>query len=190
MLPLFGIFLPLTIAALIVYWSIKNGIGPLPSTPKQTRAMLNCFPENVEGSILELGSGWGRLALAMARRFPENKVVAYESSPIPYLFSRIFSRRANLHFYRQDFLDVPLSNAGAIVCYLYPGGMEKLKPKLDAELTPGTLVVTNTFAVPGWKAETVVELNDLHRTKIYVYRTNSAERIKHGDTKNTEKNIF
>ena len=36
-------------------------------------------------------------------------------------------------------------------------------------LKPGTVVISNTFRMPGWEPEKVVQLNDLHRTSIYRY---------------------
>jgi len=33
-------------------------------------------------------------------------------------------------------------------------------------------VISNTFAIPGWKPISIYELDDMYRTKIYVYRVN------------------
>ena len=48
--------------------------------------------------------------------------------------------------------------------------MKRLKEKLEAELKPGTLVISNTFAIPGWAYEKMLEVDDLYRTKIYLYK--------------------
>jgi collagenase-like PrtC family protease len=45
--------------------------------------------------------------------------------------------------------------------------MVRLGTKLRSELTPGTVVVSNTFALPGWVPEQISQLKDLYRTKIY-----------------------
>ena len=69
-----------------------------------------------------------------------------------------------------NFLRRDLRDADLIVCYLFPGGMEKLKPKLEAELNPGTIVISNTFAISEWKAMQILHANDLYHSPIYVYK--------------------
>ncbi len=46
-------------------------------------AMMELVPDDFEGTIVELGSGWGTLAVAFARRYPGCQVLAYELSPLP-----------------------------------------------------------------------------------------------------------
>jgi hypothetical protein len=55
-------------------------------------------------------------------------------------------------------------------CYLYPGGMQKLKPKLERELSPGTLVISNTFSIPGWVPAEVFHGEDFFHSPVYVYK--------------------
>src|SRR5262245_4687115 len=92
----------LLIAASIVYWSVKNGISPMPSSPKAKKTLEALLPKEVNGTILELGSGWGTLAVLLSQAYPEYSVLAYETSPVPYFFSR-FRSKENLTFVRKDF---------------------------------------------------------------------------------------
>lgn len=157
---------------LIVGWSLKNGIGPMPTSPKTKRVLFENLPADWRGTIYELGSGWGTLAFPLAKKYPSCTVVAYENSPIPYLFSKIrhiFWGYKNLFLKRQDFFKADLKNATMIVCYLYPGAMQKLKKKFENELMKGTLIVSNTFSVPGWHADKVVVVQDMYHSKIYLY---------------------
>ena len=62
-----------------------------------------------------------------------------------------------------------MSGAELVVCYLFPGGMEKLKPKLEREVKPGAIVISNTFAISGWKATEILFASDLYRSPIYIY---------------------
>jgi 16S rRNA A1518/A1519 N6-dimethyltransferase RsmA/KsgA/DIM1 with predicted DNA glycosylase/AP lyase activity len=163
---------PFALFLLLAIWSIKNGIGPNPSSPKQIKAILSQIDPNSSGLILELGSGWGTLAIALARRFKNYQVIGYESSPIPYLVSKLlngFYRWPNLRFKRQNFFKVPLNDASVIVCYLYRGAMGKLKQKFDQELRTGTRIISNTFSLPESTPDAVVQVEDLFRTKIYSY---------------------
>jgi precorrin-6B methylase 2 len=158
----------------VVVYTICPGIPPMPSTPKATRALVDALADLEPGAkIIDLGSGWGTVAITASRRTPEARVEGYELSPLPWLFSvcvrRIF-RMPNLAFYRMDFMKADVSDADAVLCYLCTGGMSRLKEKLERELKPGALVVSNTFAVAGWKPERIIGLGGLYGTRVYVYR--------------------
>lgn len=168
---LFFIFIFL-ILFLIVGWSLKNGIGPMPTSPKAKRILLDNLPNHRRGIIFELGSGWGTLAFPLAQKYPNCTIVAYENSPIPYFISKIrlsFSRHKNLHIKRQDFYHASFENATMIICYLYPGAMQRLKRKLGNELMQGTFVISNTFSIPGWQTYKILEVRDMYHSKIYMY---------------------
>lgn len=169
---LFTLFFTL-IAGLIVWYSWQYGITPTPTSPKVKQRLLEILPKLSFGEIAELGSGWGTLAFALARRFPACKITAFEISPAPYFCSVLISQwfsYENLKFERRDFFDYPLHEKALVVCYLYPGAMEKLKVKFENELAPEAYVVSHTFAIPGWKPLLVVRASDLYRTPIYLYQ--------------------
>lgn len=160
------------ILILIVIWSIFNGIGPMPSSPKAKRILLENLPPSCYGPIYELGSGWGTLVFPLAKKYPHCSIIAYENSPIPFFISKIrhlFSRDKNLKIERKNFFKVDLGNAAMIICYLYPGAMQKLKTKFEKELNKNTVVVSNTFSIPGWKAYKICEISDIYHSKIFMY---------------------
>ncbi|MBA2726841.1 MAG: SAM-dependent methyltransferase [Parachlamydiaceae bacterium] len=166
-------FILIASAASIIYWTIRNGISPMPTSARVATKLLNSIPESIEGSIYELGSGWGTLAFPLAKKYPSNPIKAYENSPIPYLLCRlhlILFPQPNLSFHCSNFFDLQLNDAGLIVCYLYPGAMQKLKVKLEKSLNPGTLLVSNTFSIPGLKPINTVEIDDWYHSKIFVYK--------------------
>lgn len=159
--------------ASIVIYTLINGISPMPTTKNIRRKLLSLFDQlKIHGNILELGSGWGTLAFALAKKYPHSKLLAYENSTIPYMYSRflnLFFKYNNLRIYNKNFYDIEFKNADVIVCYLYPGAMTRLKKKFESELKEKTLIITHTFAVPNWKPIKQIEANDLYRSKIYVY---------------------
>jgi Methyltransferase small domain len=169
-----GILLPIGALLSITIWSIKNGIVPMPTTPRQTRCILQNLPQEPGSAIYDLGSGLGTLAISLARHFPKSTITGVESSPIPYWISqllRVFFRLPNLSFRRHDLLQTPLANASVIVVYLHRAGIRNLKSKLEQELNSGVWILSNTFAFPDWKPIKVVNTGDFNNTKIYVYRT-------------------
>jgi len=156
----------------VILWSMKNGISPMPSSDKAKKKVLSAIPPKTQGTVLELGSGWGNMATQIAKILPHCQVIGYETSPVPYYFSQIWKRIdrvPNLKLIRKDFFEVSLKDASLIYCYLYPGAMERLKVKFDNELKPGTVIITNTFAVPGWEPVQSFQLGDMYHTRIYVY---------------------
>lgn len=172
------IFLMTGIASSLVVWSIRNGISPMPTSAKVKFCLYNLLPNHLNGTIYDLGSGWGTLVIPLAGRYPDCPVIGFETSPLPYWMSvlrlkffKTCSHLSNVQFVKSDFFSANLEDASLIVCYLYPGAMKKLKSKFEAELKPGTWVISNTFAVPGWKEERVLGAADLYHTKIYLYKT-------------------
>ena len=167
------IFGLLTILGLIVWYSWWYGITPTPTSPKVKRKLLEMSPSQLDGTIVELGSGWGTLAFALARRYPACQIEAYEISPIPYLFSKIVAQiggYSNLTIMRRDFFTISLSHANLIFCYLYPGAMTRLQTKFENELPSGSFILSHTFALPGWKPIRIDFVDYLYQTPVYLYQ--------------------
>ena len=158
-------------AGSIVWTTLRAGISPLPSSRKATRAILDLIPESTGQCMVELGSGWGGLARALACRRPEADIVAYELSFLPWLWSMgiaRLTRQQRVEFVRNDFFDTELGEADVVLCYLFPGAMERLSERLN-ELKVGSVVISNTFRLPGWEPDEIIELDDLYRTPVYRY---------------------
>ena len=160
---------------LVFAYTLKTGIGPNPSPTRVIENVLKTLHEGAPGlggTLYELGSGWGSLAFPLARQFPGLRIIGIELSPIPYLFSRaraLITFAPNLTFKRANFFSVPLHSASAVVCYLYPRAMKKLKTKLESELRPGSWLVSHTFAMQGWTPLKVSASGDLFSSKVYFY---------------------
>jgi hypothetical protein len=158
---------------LIGGYALRYGIGPVPTSPRVRRQLLKMCPELPPGStVVELGSGWGTLAFSLARHYPSCTIIAYEISPIPWLYSqlRLWLRpQPNLILCRRDFFSEDLSKAQLVVCYLYPGAMRQLSSKLSQELRPGANVLSHTFSLPGWVPSSVETADDIYHTSVYLY---------------------
>ena len=161
--------------ASILIGVLRCGISPMPSSRAAAEAVLSLAKPLKDGPIYELGSGWGGLAVRLARAHPERMICGYEISTLPYLCSVLVGRWSglkNLEFRRQDFLRRDLSDAALVVCYLFPRGMTQLADKLEGQ---SLVVVSNTFALPGWQPDELVKLGDRHRTRVYRYHTPQLE---------------
>jgi hypothetical protein len=160
-------------AVSIVAYTLRCGISPMPSSRRAAAILLKILRDNaVCGTVYELGSGWGTLAVTIARGLPQARITAIELSPVPYLFSKAYAavcRCGNVTFVRKDFFTVGLEDADAVVCYLYRGGMERLADVLQRQAKPGTIIVSNTFALGRWNPAGVTGVGDIYRTNIYTY---------------------
>ena len=107
----FLLILILVIVSLVV-WSLKNGISPMPTSPKVKSDLFSLLPAEIKGKIYELGSGWGIFVIPLARRFSMCQVIGFETSPIPYWISILWLKIikiSNAVFIRRDFFSVDLA---------------------------------------------------------------------------------
>lgn len=163
----------LAAVASVLGWYLLTGTPPMPTMPTVKRVMLAALPDKLEGTVYDLGSGWGGMAFALARRYPGCRVTGFEVSPLPWAFSRLrllLQPVPNLYFRYGNFHKVSQEDAALVVCYLVPCAMDKLKQKLETELKPGTLVLCNFFRVPDWRPASEHLVPDMHATPVYLYR--------------------
>lgn len=156
----------------IVWFTLKIGISPMPSSAKACRAIVKASEEAGEGSIIDLGSGWGTLMFALARKYPDRQVIGYELSWLPWIYTylyKIFYRLHNVRIHRQNFLAADISSASLLVCYLYPKGMIDLQKKLSEGHGSNALLISSTFVLPESEPIKTIRLDDLYNTPIYVY---------------------
>ena len=159
--------------ATIAWTTFRVGISPMPSSAKARKEMLRETENSGKGPIIDLGSGWGTLAIPLARKYPERKIIGYEVSLAPWVVSLLLKHALNLEnlsLYRQDFLKADLAGAAVLVCYLHPGGMAALQKKLQQEASGEMRIISNTFALPDFPPAKVTPLGDLYKTPIYLYQ--------------------
>lgn len=166
----------------VVHFTLRLGISPMPSSGKVRDELLRLLGElelQPGEGVAELGCGWGTLLFPIASRLPQCQVYAWERSWVPWAVTRLrlaFTRSQNIVLSREDFLDTAWGDVRVVVCYLYPGAMERLKPRFSESLPVGSWVVSNTFRVPGWTPVKVVRLQDLYATQIYVYKVGESDK--------------
>jgi len=166
----------LTVIGLIFFATLLTGSPPMPTSSRALKTMMAVLPQRLPGAprshIYELGSGWGGLAVALAKKYPDHTVTGFERSPLPLVYAKIRSflnKSAHPEFKNKNFLKCDLRDAGLVVCYLMPQTMARLKEKFEAELPDGCLVLCNTFVVPGWTPLDRVRANDFSASEIYLY---------------------
>jgi len=159
---------------LILIFTLITGVPPMPTQRLVMPVMFEMVPENENPrTVYDLGCGWGRLAFALAARYPDAKVIGIELSPLPWLFCKsrqIIQRRPNLEIRYGNFLRMPLGDADLIFCYLMIGAMRRLSAKLNREAKGGTLVIANSFALQDWAPEDIRIVHGAMSAWVYRYR--------------------
>ena len=124
--------------------------------------------------LYDLGSGDGRIVIMAAREFG---AVAIGIEIRQDLYQQSVARIRELgledraRIIRGNFFEVNLSDADVITMYLLSSVNERLRPKLERELRPGTRVVSHDFEVSGWRPMVVEEVyEDWRSHKIFLYK--------------------
>lgn len=157
----------------IAWFTVKTGISPMPSSSRACATILKASEQGSEGLIIDLGSGWGTLVFALARKYPASQIIGYELSWLPWLYSQACKVMFGLHnvqLIRQDFLTADLPEAAILTCYLFPQGMNALQIKMAESHYTNCLLISNTFALPDREPEQTIRLHDLYNTPVYIYQ--------------------
>jgi len=141
----------------------------VPTPPEVVDAMLALANVHDGDVLYDLGSGDGRIPIAAARKF-KVRATGIDIDP-----ERIQEARANavsagvtgeVTFKQQDLFKTNFSDASVITLYLLPSLNEKLRPRLLAELKPGTRIVSHSFLMGDWKPD---KSQDIGGRMIYLW---------------------
>lgn len=119
----------------------------------------------------DLGAGLGGPALGLARRRPDAEVTGVEASPLPWLICRLRAlgkRNARMHF--GNIFAHDLAPYHLVYAFLSPEPMPRVWAKVCTEMRPGSLFVSNTFAVPEAEPERVIVLPGRSDARLLIYR--------------------
>jgi predicted RNA methylase len=109
-------------------------------------------------TLYDLGSGDGRAVIMAAKDFGAKSVgVELRDDLTKRALTSINDLNLNdkTRIIQKDIFDVDLSAANVVFLYLTTSANERIKPKLEAELKPGTRVVSHDYEILGWKAKKV-----------------------------------
>lgn len=141
----------------------------LPTPPKVVDAMLEMAKVRKGDVLYDLGSGDGRIPIAAAKKYGIH-AVGVDIDPV-----RIKEARANaaaagvsdkVTFRQEDLFKTDFSEASVVTLYLLSSLNEKLRPRLLAELKPGTRIVSHAFRMGDWEPE---KTRDVEGSTIYFW---------------------
>jgi len=136
-----------------------KGAPYVPSPKKVVWRLLRLAEVSPNDVVYDLGSGDGRIVLAAAKKYGARGVgIEIDSGLVQK--SRVKARQLGVAdrvtFYRGDLFEADLSDATVVALYLWPDMNDRLRSKLQTELDPGDRVVSHSFGIDGWTADTTV----------------------------------
>ncbi|MDZ7690438.1 MAG: class I SAM-dependent methyltransferase [Balneolaceae bacterium] len=110
--------------------------------------------------VIDLGSGDGRIVITAAERGAVGHGIDLDPQ-------RISEARANANergvadrvvFLQQDIFETDISQASVITMYLLTSVNRKMRPQLFEQLRPGTRVVSHSFDMGDWEADSTMQV--------------------------------
>jgi SAM-dependent methyltransferase len=135
-------------------------LGPdpyVPTPPSVVARMLELAQVKPGELVIDLGSGDGRLVIAAAKNHGA-RGVGFEIDRSLIREAEEGAREAGVadrvRFEARDLFEADLTSADVLTLYLLPVTNEKLRPKILAEMRPGTRVVAHQFHLGDWTPDT------------------------------------
>src|SRR5450830_1821193 len=142
------LFLTVFLVMLAVYWStFRTQVPYFPSGRRAWDAVAALLPARPI-KLIDIGSGLGGLVLDLAARRPDSEFEGIELAPLPWLASRLRAGgRPNVRFSRGDYETLDFADFDVVFAYLSPAAMERLWQKAQAEMRPGSLLLSYEFVI-------------------------------------------
>lgn len=163
---------PFGLAFVVLYLFFSNTARervPLYLTNRATaEAIDGLMRERGLARFIDLGCGFGGVVRAVAG--DGRRAVGVETAPMAYLVSAVLSLLTGRgEILRRDLWTADLSGVDIAYAFLSPEPMPALYEKARSEMKPGSLLVSNSFAVPDVEPTEVWELSDRRQTQLYLY---------------------
>ena len=130
-------------------------IAPYVASPMPVVRQMLVLAELKPGeTVYDLGSGDGRAVIMAAKDFGA-KAVGIElredlaKRALNSIYELGLDRKVQI--FQDDIFKIDLTSADVVFLYLTTSANEKIKPKLESELRPGTRVVSHDYEILGWK---------------------------------------
>ncbi len=155
------------VLALTSLGAVRTRVPLYLSSARAAEALAERIPEG--GRLIDLGCGLGGpLARVHALR-PDVRLHGVEAAPLNWLIARLrLLGRAQVGL--GSLWDVDLADYDVVYAYLSPVPMARLWDKARAEMRPGSLLISNTFEIPGVTPDEIVELHDFSHARLLIRR--------------------
>ena len=167
-----GWFLLAFILLLLVFRGAVTGQIPLYLSNRETVDALDQLLGELESQrFLDLGAGIGSTVIPLAERWPDRHFTGVENAPLTWLTGKLHSLgKSNLDWRWEDLWRIPLHDYDVVYAFLSPVPMADLWAKAQAEMQPGSFLISNSFPIPGAVPTQVIEVACTPPRPLYCYR--------------------
>jgi protein-L-isoaspartate O-methyltransferase len=154
-------------------------ISPFVASPLPVVKQMLTLAQLMPGEMLfDLGCGDGRIVIMAAQEFGARSIgVEMREDLAKQALTKIseLGLDGQVKIINSDIFRVDLAQADVVTLYLTTSANDKVKPKLEAELKPGTRVVSHDYEILGWRPVKVDNFCENPRLgypshTIYVYK--------------------
>src|SRR3954452_24685060 len=134
----------------------------VPTPQEVVDKMLELANVGKDDILYDLGSGDGRIPVTAAKRFGIRAVgidIAPERIPEANAHAKKNGVTDRVQFRQENLFNANFGEATVVTLYLLPELNVKLRPRLLAELKPGTRIVSHQFDMGTWQPDRKVELS-------------------------------
>ena len=129
-----------------------------PSRGKALKSIIKFANPKSRDKIAELGSGDGRICIALAKKLSKNSKIeihGFEINPFLVWISRKKIRKLGLQnkikIYWKNFFKEDLSKYNKVVMFQFNTITNRLSKKFKRELKPNSIIVSHWWKLPNWK---------------------------------------
>ena len=157
---------------LLVYRGALSGQIPLYFSNSETATALAELTQSIPHMrFLDLGAGIGSLIRPLAKLRPEAQLSGIENAPATWLLGYLRTcGLANCNWRWGNIWKTSLARYDVVYAFLSPAPMPALWIKAQREMRPGSLLVSNSFAIPEVEPSQIIEVGDARNTRLYCYR--------------------
>lgn len=175
-----GWYLAAFVVLMTIYWTSFRTQVPLFLTNRTTaNAVASLLPQERPIRLLDIGSGTGSLLRHLARLRPDSHFTGIEAAPAPYLIGRLLARgQVNLTQHRGNFFEASWSDYEVLYAFLSPVPMAQVWAKASKEMLPGSILISNSFAIPGSTPDAIVPASRAGGRELLIYRPGMTSKVK------------
>ncbi len=168
---------------LLFYRGAVTGRIPLYLSNDETIAALRCMlSASPHLNFIDLGAGIGSTVVHLGKALPNHRFTGIENAPGTWLIGWLRSRQTtNVAWRMDDFWQISLRGFDVVYAFLSPAPMSALWQKARREMAPGSLLISNSFAIPDIEADEVIAIDDARQTRLFCYRLAAPENARTGD---------
>lgn len=159
-------------ALLLVYGGgLRSRVPLYHSSRAAWEVLLGLCPEGMV-RFADLGAGLGGPLVYLAKARPDGFFLGVEASPLPFILAwlRALPVRGTCKVEFGSLWTLDLAGFEVVYAFLSPAPMAELWAKVQREMRPGSLFISNTFEVPGREPDQRIPLPGRKDACLLLYR--------------------